>query len=725
MVRLPAWFALVGWMSSFSFGAYAQISPYAHTMLTQSINEKVLVTLPGNVRPEAVSSNDRGPVAGNLELEHMFLQLKRPPEQEQALASLLEELHDPESPSFHRWLTAEQFGQRFGIAKSDLDEVTAWLHSHGFTVHGVYPNLAIDFSGTASQVESTFHTQLHQLIANGERHFGNIVDPRIPAALGPLVAGISSFHDFMPHSLAHRARTAGGPVPEFTTDTGYLAVVPQDLATIYNLNSAFTAGVTGKGQTIVVLEDSDLYSAGDWFVYRKVFGLARKYPDATLTTIHPNAASGAPCFDPGVNGNDLEAAVDVEAATAAAPDAVIEVASCADTVNFGGFIALQNLLTAGAPPAIVSLSYGMPETSLGAATNNYISSLYQMAVAEGVSVFVGSGDSGAAIADAGASWATYGITVNGYGSTPYNVAVGATDYADTYLGDTASYWRSTNTPVFGSALSYIPEIPWNTSCGSELLAMSNGFSFSYGPEGFCNSPAGALFISTFASGGGPSGCATGEPTVFGTVGNTCAGYAKPSWQSIYGNPRDGVRDLPDVSLFGSNGTWGHYFVVCYSDLSTPAGASCLGDPSTWAGFGGTSVSTPMLAGIQALVNQSTKSRWGNPNTVYYKIASAEYGSGGSSSCNSSKGSSAGSTCAFYDISLGDIDVDCTGSYNCYYGPTSAFLGVLSTSDQSFEPAYASGAGWDFATGIGSINAWNLIKKWSSAEDAADSLTAKR
>lgn len=395
----------------------------------------------------------------------------------------------------------------------------------------------------------------------------------------------------------------------------------------------------------------------------------------------------------------------MEAATAAAPDATIVLASCADTVNFGGFIALQNLLTSGTPPAIVSISYGMPETYLGEATNKYISSLYQMAVAEGVSVFVGSGDAGAAMADTGSFAASYGIQVNGYGSTPFNVAVGASDYADSYLHKTASYWSPTNSPVFGSALSYVPEIPWNTSCASQLLAKSQGFTTSYGPEGFCNVPQAPL--STFASGGGPSGCATGEPTIFGTVGNSCIGYAKPSWQNIVGNPKDGVRDLRDITLFGSNGTWGHYFVVCFSDEFNQ-GASCLGNPSTWAGLGGTSVSTPALAGIQALVNQATGSRWGNPNTVYYKLASTEYGSSGNAACNSN-GASIGSGCSFYDIRLGDIDVDCTGPYNCYYGPTSSFFGVLSTANQSFEPAYPTAVGWDFATGIGSVNAWNSLR----------------
>lgn len=81
----------------------------------------------------------------------------------------------------------------------------------------------------------------------------------------------------------------------------------------------------------------------------------------------------------------------------------------------------------------------------------------------------------------------HGITVNGRASTPYNVAVGGTDFSDTYSGTTSTYWNSTNTSSNGSAKSYIPEIPWNTTCGSQLFATFEGSSTTYGSSGFCNS----------------------------------------------------------------------------------------------------------------------------------------------------------------------------------------------------------------------------------------------
>jgi hypothetical protein len=69
----------------------------------------------------------------------------------------------------------------------------------------------------------------------------------------------------------------------------------------------------------------------------------------------------------------------------------------------------------------------------------------------------------------------------------------------------------------------------------------------------------------------------------------------------------------------------------------------------------------------------------------------------------------GASCVFYDVTQGDIDVDCRGSHNCY--DPSGDIGVLSTSSTAYAPAYATGAGWDFATGIGTVNATNLVKQW--------------
>jgi hypothetical protein len=125
-----------------------------------------------------------------------------------------------------------------------------------------------------------------------------------------------------------------------------------------------------------------------------------------------------------------------------------------------------------------------------------------------------------------------------------------------------------------------------------------------------------------------------------------------------------------------------------------------------------------MAGIQALVNQKTGERQGNPNPTYYSLAASEYGANGDSSCNSTLGNTAGTSCIFYDVTQGDMDLPCSDSdVNCFDTSgrfPNGVIGVLSTSNSAYQPAYASTTGWDFATGIGTINAANLVKNWPAA-----------
>ncbi len=653
-----------------------------------------LATLRGNTRPEAMAANDRGRVSDDMPLDHLLLQLRRSPEREQALQQFIQDIHNPKSPLFHHWITAAEFGKTYGATQAETDTVTGWLESQGFKVNLVYPNqMVIDFSGSAGQIRQAFRTEIHNLLVNGEPHIANMSDPLIPAELASTVAGVISLNDFRPHPmLKQRADFRAN----YTDKEGYNPIVPADLATIYNLNPAFTAGYSGQGQTVVLVEDTDLYTATDWTTFRSVMGLASAYPSGSFAQVHPPSNTNN-CTDPGYNGDDIEATLDVEWASAAAPSAAIELASCADTwTNFGGFIALQNLLNAaGTPPAIVSISYGESESYLGASFNAYISSLYQQAVTEGVSVFVSSGDEGAASSDADQAYAQSGISVSGFTSTPYNVSVGGTDFADTYEGTAATYWNSTNTANYGSARSYVPEIPWNDSCASVLIADYTGMLPTSGSGSLCDH---GYYITTASGSGGPSGCASGAPDVGGVVGGTCAGYPKPSWQSgMIGNPNDGVRDIPDVSLFAANGVWNHYYVFCFSDPSY--GMNCNGTPDTWAGAGGTSFASPIMAGIQSLVNQASGSSWGNPDSAYYALAATEYGSG-SASCSSALGNAVGTNCIFYDVTQlpllykgsgtgADIDVPCFG-LSCY--KPSGTWGVLSSTAQALTSAEITSLG---------------------------------
>jgi subtilase family serine protease len=690
--------------------------------ISARVDNGLRATLVGNTRPEANARNDRGRVSDSLMIAHAQLLLHRSSAQEKALEQFLSDVQNPKSANYHKWLTAAQFGQRFGVADSDIAKITAWLSSEGLLVNQVSPSrMTIDFSGTAGEIRTAFHTEIHNLSVDGVHHIANMSDPQIPAALAPAVSGIVSLHDFRPHTnYVKRAK------PALTGTCGSygscLAVTPADLATIYNLNPVFSAGVTGKGVTVVVIENTDIGDEGtqtpsgaDWKTFRKTFGLS-SYTSASFSQVHPNPANGkANCSDPGINGDEGEATLDAEWASASAPNAHIVLASCTDTVTFGGLIALENLLNGSKPPPIVSISYGECEAINGAAANAAFNATYQQAVAEGTTVFVSSGDESAVSCDADQEFARHGIAVSGFTSTPYDVSVGGTDFGDTvadcatkaFPACNAKYWSSTNSSVYGSAKSYIPEIPWNNSCAGALLAtFETGSPRTYGATGFCNTAFGREFLETVSGSGGPSNCATGTPTRFGVAGGGCKGWAKPSWQAgVFGNPGDGVRDIPDVSLYAANGLWGHFYLYCDSN----GGGCAPGQPGTWAGGGGTSFSSPIFAGILALVEQKTGERQGNANTAFYALAASEYGAKGNANCNSSRGKSVAKTCVFYDVTQGDFDVNCTGTNNCYR--PSGRNGVISTSNTAYKPAYKAAAGWDFTTGLGTVNVANLVKDW--------------
>ena len=458
--------------------------PIQIQQITQAINPAQYVPMATGVRPEANAANDRGLVADSLELDDMLLLLHRPDNSEQALDQYMAEQVDPNSPNYHQWLTGEQVGE-YGPAASDIDILTSWLQSEGFSINQVAADgMVIDFSGTAGDVRNAFRTEIHNLSVDGDAHIANVSQPQIPAALAPAVVGIVSINDFRPNMAFKQRQT---PAYTYTTGGGLeYALVPADLATIYNLKPLFSAGINGSGQTIVLIEDSNVFSTSDVSTFRSTFGLQAN----TFSTVHPS------CTNPGDpnNGTDFEVELDIEYAGAAAPGASLELASCADTfASFGGLIAMQNLNSANDAARLWSVSYGFCEAANGASANAAFSSTYQTAAARGVSVFVAAGDEGAASCDANMAKATHGIGVSGFASTPYNVAVGGTDFGDSFAGTNSTYWNSSNTATFGSALSYINEIPWNDSCASQLFASffsgqtGGGNGTTYGTNGFCNS----------------------------------------------------------------------------------------------------------------------------------------------------------------------------------------------------------------------------------------------
>ncbi len=695
----------------------------ARSLVTAPVNEGQMLVLHGNTHPLARAEFDQGAAPANLPMENIQLVLKRTPEQEAALAELLREQQDPSSPNYHKGVTPQEFGARFGASDHDIQAITSWLQSHGLRVVEVSPGRnIIQFSGTAAQVGAALHTSIHSFVVKGEQHWANSTEPQIPAALGDVVAGVNTLHNFRRKPMSRmvgtfsRSNATGEtkPIrPQFSFNlgtacafqtAGCFAVAPFDFATIYNVLPLWNAGIDGTGETIAIVGDSNINPA-DVTNFRSIFGLPANAPHVII------ADNGSdPGIQPPPNGDELEADLDVEWAGAVAKGAIIDFVISKDTNSTPGVdLAAEHIINHNLAP-VMSESFGECELGLGTGGNAFYNSLWQMGAAEMITIVVSTGDSGASACDfpnsntSAALPASNGLQVSGLASTPFNIAVGGTDFDQ--LSNATSFWNTTNAQTTQlSAKGYIPETTWNDSCTSLVFGAAG---FSPFPEVNCNNTTAqfAPSINPIGAGGGVSNCTA--PT--GQDPSSCAGgYTKPAFQSAPGVPNDGKRDLPDVSLFAGDGLVGSFYVICEQDQNTPStnNPCSLANPNNdTVGVGGTSASAQAFAGIMALVVQKTKSRQGiGAATAMYQLASAEQSLAG---CSSS--ATPANTCVFNDVTKGTISQPCVKNKpNCIVATSSDATGVLSGCDAA--------PGYDLATGLGTINAENLVNNFANGAGA--------
>ena len=443
----------------------------------------------------------------------------------------------------------------------------------------------------------------------------------------------------------------------------------------------------------------------DFVNFRKLFGLPLGNTATATGTQFLNILYNGP--NPGVTSDEAEADIDTQWSGAVAKGSTIDYVVSQSTETMQGtdlsaiYIADHNL----AP--VMSYSYGECELFLGSAGNAFYNTLWQQAAAEGITVLVASGDSGSAGCDnAGVDGATDGVAINGLGSTPYNVAVGGTDFYMPHGG--TEFWNATNSPsTEASAKGYIPEVPWNQSCTNSVFATGGAFAGET-PEQVCNNSSAisdGITIDT-GGGGGASTCTQSN----GVSPASCAGgYGKPSWQTGSGVPADAARDVPDVSLFASAGFFGAFYAICQQS-SNPDGQPC--SLTDFAGYGGTSVAAPAFAAILSMVNQKTGSRMGNADYVLYSLANQQAQSG--IACSSATGTPAAG-CIFNDVTTGTIAMPCLkGTPNCNVTNSSDRYGVLL--------GFSSTAGYDLATGLGSVNVANLVNNWANSSFVSSTTT---
>lgn len=648
--------------------------------ITQPLDERVRITLKGNTHPLAQVVFDRGAVSDSLPAERILLLLRRSPEKEAALRKFLQDAHTPGSANYHKWLKPEEFGALYGPEDSEIASVRSWLQKHGLSVRRLNKGkTALEFSGNAGGVREAFGTEIHRYFVNGEEHHANSSDPQIPAALAPVIAGITPMNDF--HPTAHNkvlGRALYNPkthalTPEWTINSTspLLALAPGDFAVQYDLNPLYTAGTNGIGVTIGIIGASNVYPnvVAD---YRSFFGL----PPGTLNIIIDGLDPGPSTSVNHGNWAEIESFLDVELAGAVAPGATVNLYTAADTSVQSGLLLAAQRAVDDDVAAVLSTSYGECEQDLGSSGNQVWAALWEQAAAQGQTSFVSSGDGGSAGCDNfnAPQPAQRGLAVNGFSSTPWNISVGGTDFYYTSYNGTAAaqsaelttYWNMTPSGITSPAtslLKQVPEQPWNRPFGLDLY--DGGV---YNP----NQP------SIVAGSGGPSSV-----------------YPKPTWQSGRGVPSDAMRDLPDLSLFAANGENGTFYPICLP------GEGCTGlNPAFMEIFaiGGTSASSPAMAAIMALVNQKY-GRQGQANFILYPLAMQH-------------------PSVFHDVTIGSNDVP------CQQGLSSCTLSAVDDNTKGFYTLghYYAGPGYDQATGLGSVDANLLVQYWNSLSFASSNIS---
>src|SRR5208283_254510 len=459
--------------------------------VVQAVDDTRRVTLHGNVHPLARPEFDQGALPDSQPMTRMLLLLQRSDAQEASLRQLMDAQQTKGSGSYHAWLTPDQFGKQYGPADADVQAVTDWLTRQGFQVANVAAGrTVIEFSGNVGQVRNAFHTQIHKYLVRGEEHFANASDPAIPEALAPVVKGVVALHNFPKHSylrnagLYRRTKATGElkPLFSFGNPLNY-AMGPADFATIYNIPATVpAAGGTpaGTGQTIAIVGQSNI-NTDDIVAFRSMFGLP-PYSSVCTSTLPPTCQLSVIVngTDPGILAppaqgiltDESESDLDVEWSGAIAPNAQILFVTSQSTqsnpTQVSAGIDLSALYTVDNNLApVMSESYGECEAQLLTAGNAFYNQLWEQAAAQGITVAIAAGDTGPAGCDPYANdpdpnAANQGLNVSGTASTPYNVAVGGTDFDSSLAMST--FWSATNAAnTEESALGYIPEVPWDDS----------------------------------------------------------------------------------------------------------------------------------------------------------------------------------------------------------------------------------------------------------------------
>jgi subtilase family serine protease len=618
--------------------------------ITGEISSSQLTPLPGSKQPMAMAQFDTGRVASGTKLQGISLHFSRTQAQEADLQLLMAAQQNPASPLYHQWLTPEQFASRYGMSDADIAKVESWLEQQGFAIDSVARSKTmIRFSGTAGQAEAAFGTELHGYAIKTSKGVENHFAPSTVLSVPSALAGVvASVRNLDDFRPKSHAVRNGNP----------------------QIKPAFTSSQTGS----VFFAPGDIATIYD---VQKVYNAGFTGTGQTITIVGQSAialsdieafqtAAGLPIKDPNVvvlpnsgtptifSGDESESDLDLEWSGAIAKGATITFIFPGNDTNFSAFDSIEFAID-NKIGTIISSSYGTCEANLDSQSEQTLESSFEQATAQGQTLISASGDDGSTDCFQGTN------VTNPSLATQEKLAVD-------YPASSQYFTGMGGTEISTASSTYITagDGYWESANGSDAISSA----LKYIPEQAWNEDM--------------SGCGQTDCLNSGG-GGASALFTKPTWQTGLGVPTDGKRDVPDISLNASTGLPGYLF--CTSDQSfwqTNQLASCnsgFRDSSSQdlTLAGGTSFAAPIFAGMLALINeqQGYVAGQGLVNPTLYTLAanSATYSS------------------AFHDITTGDNDCR-AGSSFC-----SGTIG------------FSAGTGYDQATGLGTIDLYNLANAW--------------
>ena len=638
-----------------AFLAHGQASP---DRLTAEIDSNSKVVLAGSVNPNALRQNDVGRIASSTRVGGITIYFRPSTEQQAELDALVKAQQTPGSAYYHKWLTPAEYASRFGPSDNDLEKIQTWIEQQGFAVDRVAKSHnSISFSGTVGQVELAFQTEIHNYTLGNEAHFANSTQLTIPAALSGVVRSVRNLDNFHPKPFVrfHKNITSTAK-PAFTSSqSGSHYLQPGDVAVIYDIKAAYSAGYTGTGQSIAIVGQSEV-DVSDIEKFQSASGLTKKDPTLVLV---PNSGSAAVS-----SGDEAESDLDLEYSGGIAKGATIYFVYVGNNSNYSVWDSIQYAVDTNIAP-IISVSYGACEPDLSSSDYSTLESIMEQGASQGQSIIVASGDDGSTACYADVTGSTTTITsqekelaVSYPASSAYVTAVGGTEFpSDDVSISNTTYWDSASgSDVITSAKSYIPEQVWNDD--------SSSTASQYGAEYALSSAGGGASIYT----------------------------ARPSWQSgVTGISSGSYRLVPDISLDSSPSNAGYLYCSSDSTANGITGSCSNGFRDSSDQYltvaGGTSFAAPIFAGMLAIINQKENSTGqGLINSTLYTLAA-----------NSSTYSS-----AFHDVTSGGNECTAGSSYCSSAG----------------ESKYYAGTGYDEASGLGSVDLYNLMTAWTSGGSAS-------